>query len=216
LMQRPALSSWSMRRQPVQSICKRNVPTHRRRSFQPTGRKKIHADGAAIVRKIGRPDAPTSIRARTIATACGQYPLTQNAPKIGQPTSANLTILYDLARERGETLLYVSTGTGPANEQPDPRTFINEQVKVYGNLTSKKMTKQAAGCGPTASTMTAGPELHALSGVHSHNAIDRFALSAYGSGCTRVGGRPVARSTGCSALMECAATSRRSCRHRHH
>ncbi len=174
----------------VQSI-RKNVLTMITPVIEVDGREKI-VDGACFRLKTGL-NLPTPYWGKYVAhdnnrDGMGQYlKLTQNVRKIANDWHP--TILHDL--HEAQTLLYVSTGTGPYNEQLDPIT-INEWWWMAENDVME-MTKQGVPGVWTYGFYDGWVPNYMFFLVHSHNAIGRFyEVQSYGSGCNGVsagGGR---------------------------
>ena len=93
-----------------------------------------------------------------------------------------------------QTLLYVSTGTGPYNEQLDPIT-INEWWYMAENDVME-MTKQGVPGVWTYGFYDGWVPNYMFFLVHSHNAIGRFyEVQSYGAGCDGVSGACARRRT---------------------
>lgn len=170
----------------VQSI-RKNVLTMITPVIEVDGREKI-VDGACYRQKTGL-NLPTPYWGKYVAhdnnrDGMGQYlKLTQNVRKIANDWHP--TILHDL--HEAQTLLYVSTGTGPYNEQLDPIT-INEWWWMAENDVME-MTKQGVPGVWTYGFYDGWVPNYMFFLVHSHNAIGRFyEVQSYGSGCNGVVG----------------------------
>ena len=173
----------------VQSI-RKNVLTMITPVIEVDGREKI-VDGVCYRTKTGLA-LPTPYWGKYVAhdnnrDGMGQYlKLTQHVRKLANDWHP--TILHDL--HEAATLLYVSTGTGPYNEQLDPIT-INEWWFMAQNDVME-MTKQGVPGVWTYGFYDGWVPNYMFFLVHSHNAIGRFyEVQSYGSGCNGVmaGGR---------------------------
>jgi len=174
----------------IQGI-RKNVLTMITPVIEVDGREKI-VDGACFRQKTGL-NLPTPYWGKYVAhdnnrDGMGQYlKLTQNVRKIANDWHP--TILHDL--HEAQTLLYVSTGTGPYNEQLDPIT-INEWWWMAENDVME-MTKQGVPGVWTYGFYDGWVPNYMFFLVHSHNGIGRFyEVQSYGSGCNGVvagGGR---------------------------
>lgn len=187
----------------VQSI-RKNVLTMITPVIEVDGREKI-VDGACFRAKTGLP-LPTPYWGKYVAhdnnrDGMGQFlKLTQHVRTLANEWHP--TILHDL--HEAQTLLYVSTGTGPYNEQIDPIT-INEWWYMAENDVME-MTKQGVPGVWTYGFYDGWVPNYMFFLVHSHNAIGRFyEVQSYGSGCDGVvgagrGGPAAASTTPDSAL----------------
>jgi len=193
----------------VQSI-RKNVLTMITPVVEVDGREKI-VDGVCYRQKTGL-SLPTPYWGKYVAhdnnrDGMGQYlKLTQNIR--GVANEWHPTIMHDL--HEAQTLLYVSTGTGPYNEQLDPIT-INEWWYMAENDVME-MTKQGVPGVWTYGFYDGWVPNYMFFLVHSHNAIGRFyEVQSYGSGCNGVvsgGGRgagpastPAASDTGLTRIL---------------
>lgn len=182
----------------VQSI-RKNVLTMITPVIEVDGREKI-VDGVCFRSKTGL-NLPTPYWGKYVAhdnnrDGMGQYlKLTQHVRSLANEWHP--TILHDL--HEAATLLYVSTGTGPYNEQLDPIT-INEWWYMAQNDVME-MTKQGVPGVWTYGFYDGWVPNYMFFLVHSHNAIGRFyEVQSYGNGCDGVvaagrGGAPPAAST---------------------
>jgi len=168
----------------VQSI-RKNVLTMITPVIEVDGREKI-VDGVCFRQKTGL-NLPTPYWGKYVAhdnnrDGMGQYlKLTQNVRKLANDWHP--TILHDL--HEAATLLYVSTGTGPYNEQLDPIT-INEWWFMAENDVME-MTKRGVPGVWTYGFYDGWVPNYMFFLVHSHNAIGRFyEVQSYGSGCNGV------------------------------
>ncbi len=168
----------------VQSI-RKNVLTLITPVIEVDGREKI-VDGVCYRQKTGL-NLPTPYWGKYVAhdnnrDGMGQYlKLTQNVRKLANDWHP--TILHDL--HEAATLLYVSTGTGPYNEQLDPIT-INEWWYMAENDVME-MTKRGVPGVWTYGFYDGWVPNYMFFLVHSHNAIGRFyEVQSYGSGCNGV------------------------------
>jgi hypothetical protein len=179
----------------IQSI-RKNVLTFITPVVETDGHDKI-VDGACFRQQTGL-QLPTPYWGKYVAhdnnrDGMGQYlKLTQNVR--GVTAEWHPTILHDL--HEAQTLLYVSTGTGPYNEQLDPIT-IDEWWWMAENDVME-MTKQGVPGVWTYGFYDGWVPNYMFFLVHSHNAIGRFyEVQSYGSGCNgvvatgRAGGAPV-------------------------
>ncbi len=174
----------------IQGI-RKNVLTMITPVIETDGRDKI-VDGACFRQRTGL-NLPTPYWGKYVAhdnnrDGMGQYlKLTQNVRKIANEWHP--TILHDL--HEAQTLLYVSTGTGPYNEQLDPIT-INEWWYMAENDVME-MTKQGVPGVWTYGFYDGWVPNYMFFLVHSHNGIGRFyEVQSFGSGCDGVvsaGGR---------------------------
>ena len=183
----------------VQSI-RKNVITMITPVIEVDGREKI-VDGACFRQRTGL-SLPTPYWGKYVAhdnnrDGMGQYlKLTQNVRGIANDWHP--TILHDL--HEAQTLLYVSTGTGPYNEQLDPIT-VNEWWYMAENDVME-MTKQGVPGVWTYGFYDGWVPNYMFFLVHSHNGIGRFyEVQSYGSGCDGVvsggrGGAPAAGAAG--------------------
>ncbi|MCC6243725.1 MAG: hypothetical protein IT353_12855, partial [Gemmatimonadaceae bacterium] len=168
----------------VQSI-RKNVLTLITPVVEVDGREKI-VDGVCYRQKTGL-NLPTPYWGKYVAhdnnrDGMGQYlKLTQNIRGVANEWYP--TIMHDL--HEAATLLYVSTGTGPYNEQLDPIT-INEWWYMAENDVME-MTKQGVPGVWTYGFYDGWVPNYMFFLVHSHNAIGRFyEVQSYGSGCNGV------------------------------
>ncbi len=166
---------------------RKNVLTLITPVIEPDGRDKI-VDGACFRQRTGL-NLPTPYWGKYVAhdnnrDGMGQYlKLTQNVR--GVANTWHPTIMHDL--HEAQTLLYVSTGTGPYNEQLDPIT-INEWWYMAENDVME-MTKQGVPGVWTYGFYDGWVPNYMFFLVHSHNAIGRFyEVQSYGSGCDGVSG----------------------------
>ncbi|MES2521834.1 MAG: M14 family zinc carboxypeptidase, partial [Gemmatimonadota bacterium] len=178
----------------VQSI-RKNVLTFITPVIEVDGREKI-VDGVCYRQKTGQ-QLPTPYWGKYVAhdnnrDGMGQYlKLTQNVRNLSNEWHP--TILHDL--HEAATLLYVSTGTGPYNEQLDPIT-INEWWFMAENDVME-MTKRGVPGVWTYGFYDGWVPNYMFFLVHSHNGIGRFyEVQSYGTGCNGVtaggrGGAPV-------------------------
>ena len=170
---------------------RKNVLTLITPVIETDGRDKI-VDGACYRQRTGL-SLPTPYWGKYVAhdnnrDGMGQYlKLTQNVR--GVASDFHPTIMHDL--HEAQTLLYVSTGTGPYNEQLDPIT-INEWWWMAENDVME-MTKQGVPGVWTYGFYDGWVPNYMFFLVHSHNAIGRFyEVQSYGAGCDGVtagGGR---------------------------
>ncbi len=166
---------------------RKNVLTLITPVIEPDGRDKI-VDGACYRQRTGL-NLPTPYWGKYVAhdnnrDGMGQYlKLTQNMR--GVANDWHPTIMHDL--HEAQTLLYVSTGTGPYNEQLDPIT-INEWWWMAENDVME-MTKQGVPGVWTYGFYDGWVPNYMFFLVHSHNAIGRFyEVQSYGAGCDGVTG----------------------------
>jgi hypothetical protein len=168
----------------VQGI-RKNVLTFITPVVEVDGREKI-VDGACYRQKTGL-NLPTPYWGKYVAhdnnrDGMGQYlKLTQNIR--GVANEWHPTIMHDL--HEAQTLLYVSTGTGPYNEQLDPIT-VNEWWWMAENDVME-MTKQGVPGVWTYGFYDGWVPNYMFFLVHSKNAVGRFyEVQSYGSGCNGV------------------------------
>jgi hypothetical protein len=168
----------------VQSI-RKNVLTFITPVIEVDGREKI-VDGACFRQKTGL-QLPTPYWGKYVAhdnnrDGMGQYlKLTQNVR--GLAKEWNPTILHDL--HEAATLLYVSTGTGPYNEQLDPIT-VNEWWYMAENDVME-MTKRGVPGVWTYGFYDGWVPNYMFFLVHAKNAVGRFyEVQSYGTGCNGV------------------------------
>jgi hypothetical protein len=184
----------------VQSI-RKNVLTVITPVIEVDGREKI-VDGACYRQRTGL-NLPTPYWGKYVAhdnnrDGMGQYlKLTQHVRNFANEWHP--TIMHDL--HEAQTLLYVSTGTGPYNEQLDPIT-INEWWWMAENDVME-MTKQGVPGVWTYGFYDGWVPNYMFFLVHSHNAIGRFyEVQSYGAGCDGVSG--AARGGGAGPLAAAA------------
>jgi hypothetical protein len=165
----------------VQTI-RNNVITMITPVIEVDGREKI-VDGMCYRAKTGM-QLPTPYWGKYVAhdnnrDGMGQFlKLTQNVEKLG--LEWHPTILHDL--HEAQTLLYVSTGTGPYNEQLDPIT-INEWWWMAENDVME-MTKRGVPGVWTYGFYDGWVPNYMFYVVHAHNAVGRFyEVQSYGAGC---------------------------------
>ena len=175
---------------PMIAGIRKNVLTMITPVIETDGRDKI-VDGACFRKRTGL-NLPTPYWGKYVAhdnnrDGMGQYlKLTQNVR--GLANEWHPTILHDL--HEAQTLLYVSTGTGPYNEQLDPIT-VNEWWYMAENDVME-MTKQGVPGVWTYGFYDGWVPNYMFFLVHSHNGVGRFyEVQSYGSGCDGVvaGGR---------------------------
>ena len=149
------------------------------------GREKI-VDGVCYRQKTGL-QLPTPYWGKYVAhdnnrDGMGQFlKLTQNVR--GFAKEWHPTILHDL--HEAATLLYVSTGTGPYNEQLDPIT-INEWWYMAENDVME-MTKRGVPGVWTYGFYDGWVPNYMFFLVHTKNGVGRFyEVQSYGSGCNGV------------------------------
>ncbi len=166
---------------------RKNVLTLITPVIEPDGRDKI-VDGVCFRQRTGL-NLPTPYWGKYVAhdnnrDGMGQYlKLTQNVR--GVANSWHPTIMHDL--HEAATLLYVSTGTGPYNEQLDPITIDEWWFMAENDV--MEMTKQGVPGVWTYGFYDGWVPNYMFFLVHSHNAIGRFyEVQSYGSGCDGVSG----------------------------
>ncbi len=167
---------------PMISGIRKNVLTMITPVVEVDGREKI-VDGACYRVRTGL-NLPTPYWGKYVAhdnnrDGMGQYlKLTQNLRAVANDWHP--TILHDL--HEAQTLLYVSTGTGPYNEQLDPIT-VNEWWYMAENDVME-MTKQGVPGVWTYDFYDGWVPNYMFFLVHSHNGIGRFyEVQSYGQGC---------------------------------
>ena len=167
---------------PMIAGIRKNVITMITPVIEVDGREKI-VDGACYRVRTGQ-NLPTPYWGKYVAhdnnrDGMGQYlKLTQNLRDVTYDWRP--TILHDL--HEAQTLLYVSTGTGPYNEQLDPIT-INEWWMMAENDVME-MTKQGVPGVWTYGFYDGWVPNYMFFLVHAHNGVGRFyEVQSYGQGC---------------------------------
>jgi hypothetical protein len=170
----------------VQSI-RDNVITLITPVIEVDGREKI-VDGCNFRAKNPGVALPTPYWGKYVAhdnnrDGMGQMlQLTQSVEKLG--LEWHPTILHDL--HEAQTLLYVSTGTGPYNEQLDPITIQEWWFMAQNDV--MEMTKRGVPGVWTYGFYDGWVPNYMFYVVHAHNAVGRFyEVQSYGATCTGAG-----------------------------
>jgi hypothetical protein len=170
----------------VQSI-RDNVITLITPVIEVDGREKI-VDGCYFRAKNPGLALPTPYWGKYVAhdnnrDGMGQMlQLTQSVEKLG--LEWHPTILHDL--HEAQTLLYVSTGTGPYNEQLDPITIQEWWFMAQNDV--MEMTKRGVPGVWTYGFYDGWVPNYMFYVVHAHNAVGRFyEVQSYGATCTGAG-----------------------------